>query len=148
MDDSGWTVVSKKQKIKKNNKKITQPKFDNYYQDSQPTILKKKYQKLDKNTAMRRGLITSIKKKKNSNGQRFYKIDQENENFTHKKLSYNFRMQLMKARTSKNITQDKLAQIINVKKNIINNYENGSIIPDHTIIYKLERALNTKLPHK
>lgn len=43
------------------------------------------------------------------------------------------------------MTQAQLAQAINVKVAIINDYEQGRGIPDNTVINKLERALGVKL---
>lgn len=43
------------------------------------------------------------------------------------------------------MTQAQLAQAINVKVAIINDYEQGRGIPDNTVINKLERTLGTKL---
>jgi putative transcription factor len=43
------------------------------------------------------------------------------------------------------MTQAQLAQAINVKVAIINDYEQGRGIPDNTVINKLERALSVKL---
>jgi putative transcription factor len=46
------------------------------------------------------------------------------------------------------MTQAKLAQAINEKPAVINEYENGKAIPNGQIISKIERALGCKLPRK
>lgn len=51
----------------------------------------------------------------------------------------------MQARNAKGITQKDLAQMINEKSGVINEYENGRAVPNPNIINKLEKALGTKL---
>lgn len=53
---------------------------------------------------------------------------------------------IQQARTAKGMTQAKLAQAINEKQAVINEYESGKAIPNGKIISKIERALGTKLP--
>ena len=51
---------------------------------------------------------------------------------------------LQSARTAKRLTQEQLANQINEKKNVINMYEVGNIVPDNKILNKLRKALNIK----
>jgi len=55
---------------------------------------------------------------------------------------------LMQARLDKKMTQAQLAQMINEKPQVIQEYESGKAIPNQQIISKLERALGTKLRGK
>ena len=55
---------------------------------------------------------------------------------------------MQKARCAKNFTQKTLAQRLNVKSNIIANYEQGKAIPNNAFINKIERVLGVKLPRK
>ncbi|ONM04923.1 Multiprotein-bridging factor 1a [Zea mays] len=55
---------------------------------------------------------------------------------------------LMQARLDKKLTQAQLAQMINEKPQVIQEYESGKAIPNQQIISKLERALGTKLRGK
>lgn len=55
---------------------------------------------------------------------------------------------IMQARTDKKLTQAQLAQIINEKPQVIQEYESGKAIPNQQIIGKLERALGAKLRGK
>ncbi|KAH7522991.1 hypothetical protein JRO89_XSUnG0085900 [Xanthoceras sorbifolium] len=55
---------------------------------------------------------------------------------------------IMQARTDKKLTQAQLAQIINEKPQIIQEYESGKAIPNQQILTKLERALGVKLRGK
>jgi len=51
---------------------------------------------------------------------------------------------LQSARTARKLTQEQLANLINEKKNVINSYEVGNIVPDNKILNKLRRVLNIK----
>ena len=51
---------------------------------------------------------------------------------------------LQSARTARKLTQEQLANQINEKKNVINSYEVGNIVPDNKILNKLRRVLNIK----
>ncbi|RVW19548.1 Multiprotein-bridging factor 1a [Vitis vinifera] len=55
---------------------------------------------------------------------------------------------IMQARMDKKLTQSQLAQMINEKPQIIQEYESGKAIPNQQIIVKLERALGVKLRGK
>ncbi|KAE8691851.1 Multiprotein-bridging factor 1a [Hibiscus syriacus] len=55
---------------------------------------------------------------------------------------------IMQARMDKKLTQAQLAQMINEKPQIIQEYESGKAIPNQQIICKLERALGAKLRRK
>lgn len=61
-------------------------------------------------------------------------------------VSHDFRIALQQARNAKELTQEKLAQLINEKKIVITEYENGKAIPSHGVIQKLEQRLGVKLP--
>lgn len=51
---------------------------------------------------------------------------------------------LQNARTSRKMSQEQLANQINEKKNVINSYEVGNVVPDNKILNKLRKALNIK----
>lgn len=67
---------------------------------------------------------------------------------TDKKVGLGLGKAIQQARTAKGMTQAKLAQAINEKPAVINQYENGKAIPNGQIISKIERALGCKLPRK
>lgn len=139
-DNTGWTTVThKKEKKEMLGKQIIKKNNNSYYQEK-TTILRKRYKPINKKTAIREGNIINIKRS-NPDAHRLYKISEERENFTHKKISFSFRTELKKERISKNMTQEELANAINVKKNIIIGYENGTIIPNIVIISKLKNIL-------
>jgi putative transcription factor len=48
------------------------------------------------------------------------------------------------ARLAKQLTQDQLAHHINERKQVVNQYEQGNVVPDQKIVAKLRRCLNVK----
>jgi len=63
-----------------------------------------------------------------------------------KKIGHDFKQALLKARQAKSMSQKDLAQKINVKPTVIQNYETGKVIPNGEIINKMNRVLGIKLP--
>ena len=57
------------------------------------------------------------------------------------KVSTSVAKDIQKARLAKKMTQAQLAQAINEKAQVINEYESGKAIPNNTILGKIERAL-------
>lgn len=51
---------------------------------------------------------------------------------------------LQAARLAKQLTQDQLAHQINERKQVVNQYEQGNVVPDQKIVAKLRRCLNVK----
>jgi len=133
-DDQEWTVVShKKKKVKKKKTKPILP--DNSMQNLDRIILTKKSNKS-------KNVKTACKK----NYTEAHLIDENPDTFKHKKITHQFKTELIKARNSKNITQEQLAKLMNIKKSIINKYEQGTTIPNNTIINKLRKILGYNLP--
>ena len=101
----------------------------------------------DLNAAFRSGSVEAVKKVSHkgvpSNARA---LDEETEDFHHATLSHEFKIALQKARTAKGLNQTQLAQKLSVKVNVINDYENGKVIPNPQVISQLNRALDTVLP--
>ncbi|CAA3020914.1 multiprotein-bridging factor 1a-like [Olea europaea var. sylvestris] len=76
------------------------------------------------------------------------KLDEETENLAHEKVPSELKKAIMQARLDKKLTQAQLAQMINEKPQIIQEYESGKAIPNQQLISKLERALGVKLRGK
>ncbi|KAL9297754.1 hypothetical protein ACSQ67_023650 [Phaseolus vulgaris] len=76
------------------------------------------------------------------------RLDEDTENLTHEKVPTELKKAIMQARMDKKLTQSQLAQAINEKPQVIQEYESGKAIPNQQIIGKLERALGTKLRGK
>ncbi len=80
-------------------------------------------------------------------GSYLSRIEDDTDNFgSPKTVSDNLSRALMDARNAKKITQKQLAADISVHVSLIQNYENGSAIPDPGILNKLDRALGIHLP--
>ena len=108
------------------------------HQDWEPVVLKNNINSKKENTLR-------ISKKKPSKD---IKIENETENFKHDKISLKFKTELQKARLAKKLTQKDLATQLNISSKIINDYENGKIIPNIQLILRMDKILNTKLPRK
>ncbi|KAG7034903.1 Multiprotein-bridging factor 1b [Cucurbita argyrosperma subsp. argyrosperma] len=133
-------------------------------QDWEPVVLRKKApnaaaKKDEKavNAARRAGAeIETIKKSaagsnksaSSSTSLNTRKLDEETENLTHDRVPTELKKAIMQARMEKKLTQSQLAQLINEKPQVIQEYESGKAIPNQQIITKLERALGAKLRGK
>lgn len=73
------------------------------------------------------------------------KLDAETEDFKHVKVSSELKQQIIKARTDKKMTQAQLAQAMNEKPQIIQEYESGKAIPNPQILAKMSRILGVTL---
>eukprot|EP00179_Madagascaria_erythrocladioides_P001429 CAMPEP_0198312254 /NCGR_PEP_ID=MMETSP1450-20131203/3691_1 /TAXON_ID=753684 ORGANISM="Madagascaria erythrocladiodes, Strain CCMP3234" /NCGR_SAMPLE_ID=MMETSP1450 /ASSEMBLY_ACC=CAM_ASM_001115 /LENGTH=134 /DNA_ID=CAMNT_0044015193 /DNA_START=44 /DNA_END=448 /DNA_ORIENTATION=+ len=104
--------------------------------------------------AIRAGTSVATEKKYNAGANKktvdlnMAKLDAETEELTHKKVSQNVAKNIQKARMAKGMTQAQLAQAINEKPQIVNQYESGKAIPNNQIITKIERALGAKVRAK
>nr|XP_010924579.1 multiprotein-bridging factor 1b [Elaeis guineensis] len=76
------------------------------------------------------------------------KLDEESENLSHERVPMELKKNIMQARMGKKLTQAQLAQLINEKPQVIQEYESGKAIPNQQIITKLERVLGVKLRGK
>ena len=65
-----------------------------------------------------------------------------------KKVDTELRKAITQARVAKGMSQAQLAQAINEKPAVINQYESGKAIPNQQILSKLERILGVKLRGK
>ncbi|KAL5989687.1 Multiprotein-bridging factor 1b [Asimina triloba] len=64
------------------------------------------------------------------------------------RVSTELKKNIMQGRIGKKLTQAQLAQLINEKPQVIQEYESGKAIPNQQIIVKLERVLSVKLRGK
>ena len=72
--------------------------------------------------------------------------DDENDDFSHKKVTLDLKLAIQRARNARKLTQKQLATQMNLPVSIIMNYENGKAIPNNRFISNLERTLGVKLP--
>ena len=133
-------------------------------QDWEPVVIRKKAptaaaRKDEKavNAARRAGAEIETIKKSNAGANKAAssgtslntrKLDEETENLSHDRVPTELKKAIMQARMDKKLTQAQLAQIINEKPQVIQEYECGKAIPNQQIISKLERALGAKLRGK
>ena len=73
------------------------------------------------------------------------KLDNETEVFAHETVSSELKKQISSARLAKKMTQAQLAQAINEKPQVIQEYESGKAIPNGAILNKLTRILGVPL---
>ncbi|KAF7725605.1 multiprotein-bridging factor 1 [Apophysomyces ossiformis] len=107
------------------------------------------------NAARRAGVAISTEKKTitnashaNTNHQRIAKIDRENDVAPPPKVDVSVGKALQKGRQDKGMTQKDLAQKINEKPQVVNDYESGRAVPNQQVLGKMERALGIKLRGK
>ena len=62
------------------------------------------------------------------------------------RVTHEFKIALMQARTKKGMTQAELAKQLNVKSTVIQEYEAGKAIPSPTLIGNFNRILGVILP--
>ncbi|KAL8602112.1 Endothelial differentiation-related factor 1 [Nucella lapillus] len=104
------------------------------------------------NSAMRTGGDVETNKKfsagqnkQSSSAKNTAKLDRETEELHHEHVSLDVAKLIQQGRQSKGITQKDLAQKINEKQQVINDYESGRAIPNNQVMGKLERAIGLKL---
>jgi putative transcription factor len=108
----------------------------------------------DLNAARRTGAVVATDKKVTAGGnkahvgtdhQRIAKLDRENEVAPPAKVAPTVGKAIQTARMDKGFTQKDLAQKVNEKPSVIQDYESSKAIPNPQILGKLERTLGVKL---
>jgi len=106
------------------------------------------------NAARRTGAVVSVDKKvtggsnkahQGTDHQRIAKLDRENEVAPPPKISPSVGRAIQTARQDLELSQKDLAQKINEKPSVLQDYESGKAIPNPQILSKLERILKVKL---
>mmetsp|Transcript_68653 Transcript_68653/g.151174 ORF Transcript_68653/g.151174 Transcript_68653/m.151174 type:complete len:139 (-) Transcript_68653:90-506(-) len=129
-------------------------------QDWEPVVIRKKAPSGSSqkdasavNAARRAGMAVDTTKKYGAGtnkgggaaGAKAAKLEAETEDFKHEKVSSNLKTQIVQARTAKKMTQAQLAQQINEKPQVIQEYEQGKAIPNPQILSKMSRVLGVHL---
>tara|TARA_Y100000385_G_C12702550_1_gene471149 strand:- start:14 stop:403 length:390 start_codon:yes stop_codon:yes gene_type:complete len=122
------------------------------FQDWNTVVFRKPLQN-NSELAKKRGYAVETQKKniKNSlytNDNNMRKLDDETDTFKHKKVSTNLKIAIQKGRTLKKMTQANLAQSLNLPVITVKNYENGTAIPNNSVLSKMEKVLGIKLTGK
>ncbi|CAD7700311.1 unnamed protein product [Ostreobium quekettii] len=76
------------------------------------------------------------------------KLDEESEELHHDRVNLELKKKIQQARMAKKMTQSQLAQAINEKPNVIQEYESGRAIPNPQVLSKLSRILGVPLSNK
>ena len=76
------------------------------------------------------------------------KLDNETEDFHIDRVSSTLKQRILKARNDKKMTQAQLAQAINEKPQVIQEYESGKAVPKPQVLNKLSRVLGVQLNTK
>ena len=135
--------------MSKNQGKSNKTHFQSF-QDWEPVIVRKPAPKSSAE-AKKRGYKVTTKKKDTSN--KLYKNDSNLKNLEDdvvvpKKISFNVKITIQKARAANKMTQAQLAQRLNLPLNMIKNYESGKAIPNNNILNRMGRVLNIHLTGK
>ncbi|KAF5372956.1 hypothetical protein D9758_001746 [Tetrapyrgos nigripes] len=77
--------------------------------------------------------------------QKIAKLDRDNEVAPPSKIAPSVGRAMMNARNDLKLSQKDIAQKVNEKPSVIQDYESGKAIPNPQILGKLERALGVKL---
>ena len=77
---------------------------------------------------------------------RLQKVDKDD--YIAPKISLKLSKRIQQARLANKLSQVQLAQKLNVKPSVINEYESGRAVPNQQLMNKLDKALNTKLRGK
>ncbi|KAF7311621.1 MBF1-domain-containing protein [Mycena kentingensis (nom. inval.)] len=108
----------------------------------------------DLNAARRAGAVVGTDKKVAAGGnkahagtdhQRIAKLDRDNEVAPPAKVNASVGRAMQDARLELKLSQKDVAQKINEKPSVLQDYESGKAIPNPQILGKLERALGVKL---
>jgi len=105
-------------------------------QDWEPVIIT-----ASKNTLKKIAPKEVVPKKNNEEAVRLAKLDNAEEPAKLKTLSLGSRQELIKARVSKGLNQEKLANAISIQASLYKDIENGKTIPSQTILSKINRFL-------
>lgn len=117
-------------------------------QDWQPFIIHGKgLNKKEKEIRGMREGTNEIQKKKKVDLHKL-KIENETEELSHEKLDPEIKKLIMQARQAKGWTQKELAQKLNVKPAVINDYESGRVIPNKQLLNKMQNILNVRLVNR
>mmetsp|Transcript_6775 Transcript_6775/g.11130 ORF Transcript_6775/g.11130 Transcript_6775/m.11130 type:complete len:131 (-) Transcript_6775:210-602(-) len=84
--------------------------------------------------------------KKTATKPKRVRVDEQQEDFRTAKIGKSFSVALQQARLKKGWNQHQLAQQLNVRHTVINQYESGKAIPNPQLIAKMNRILGVKLP--
>ena len=110
-------------------------------QDWDPVIFRK--------SMKTRGSESNLITKSNGLGEEAIRLNQiDNEDLALTPITLNLRTVIQQSRTKLGLSQSQLAQKLNVKSSVINEYENGKVVPNNQFLGKMERVLCIRLRGK
>jgi len=117
------------------------------------TVLRKNKRQLKDNGSTKSSLTNpniSVEKKGGNReiGSKLAKLDNAEEAEKIETVSLSLSQKIQQGRAAKGMKQKDLATKINVKPQVIGDYESGRAVPDNKILGKIERALGIKLRGK
>jgi len=130
------------------------------YQDWTPVVLNastskktKVSRESDVNRAIQSGAQVESVKKHNAGHNSQHRVDAnirkledpDNDELRHETVPVTLARKIQQGRQAKGWSQKDLAQRINEKATVVNDYEGGRAIPNNQIIQKMERALGCRL---
>mmetsp|Transcript_19532 Transcript_19532/g.17305 ORF Transcript_19532/g.17305 Transcript_19532/m.17305 type:complete len:139 (+) Transcript_19532:56-472(+) len=110
------------------------------------TKSKTSYKGNSKNNKKKGNNSSSSSSSNNNKRKKKVRPDEQNEDFRTAKVGKNFSVALQSARLKKGWKQQQLAQQLNVRQTVINQYESGKAQPNPQLIAKMNRILGVKLP--
>ncbi len=114
------------------------------HQDWKPVILRKTKQQLQKQGNVKKEKVLNTKRPNSNNvNVNLKKLDGDEVEPT-KYVPKETAKLIQQARTMKKMTQQDLANRLNVKKNIINDLESGKMILNKAFVSKVKRVLGIK----
>jgi putative transcription factor len=117
------------------------------------TVLRKNKRQLKDNGSTKSSLTNpniNVEKKGGNReiGSKLAKLDNAEEAEKIETVSLSLSQKIQQGRAAKGMKQKDLATKINVKPQVIGDYESGRAVPDNKILGKIERALGIKLRGK
>tara|TARA_Y100000389_G_scaffold97580_1_gene94289 strand:+ start:371 stop:775 length:405 start_codon:yes stop_codon:yes gene_type:complete len=114
------------------------------------TVLKKNKRQLKECGSLKSSLTNknvNVEKKGGHNeiGSKLAKLDNAEEAAKIETVSLSLSQKIQQGRAAKGLKQKDLATKINVKPQVIGDYESGRAVPDNKLLGKIERALGIKL---
>lgn len=109
-----------------------------------PTIVLRNPKVAKKNALKSNSYETKIKNQNMELTHKNRKLDQETDIVSHEKVSLSLSKKIQQSRLAKGMSQKDLANKINVKLNVIQDYESGRGIQDNKILIDIKKKLNIK----
>lgn len=114
------------------------------HQDWKPVIFKKSRQQLQKEGKIKKEKVLNTKRPNSNNvSANLKKLDGDDVEPT-KYVPKEIAKTIQQARTAKKMTQQDLANRLNVKKNIINDLESGKMVLNKGFVNRVKRVLGVK----